>query len=328
MCPPVVDQVDFGGQSHHESLEVVHAGPLPSRFELLGEVRIGGPVASFTDRRGRALEHVEVVGRCRQVRDALQAARPGADEGHDLVRKGVEWLVGPAARVLVVPARRVERRPREVLHAVDVGQLQQVQDPHGEHVPAAVDLVAAVRVDAPPRQLVMPFGAQNPRVEEGVVVEVEPVGDRLEVTQDLLTGRVAPCGDVVELLEHRQVDVGLDVAHHAGVAIPVPGSSHATGLIDDADALHTGLAELDAGEDSCDPAADDHDVDVVDDRVALGHRRERVVAVVGEMLVGAQVPDVGAPGNQPLVPFGEVLGADLLGVEGCAWWVGPMHTPI
>jgi hypothetical protein len=46
------------------------------------------------------------------------------------------------------------------------------------------------------------------------------------------------------------------------------------------------------------------------------------------MLVGAQVPDVGAPGDQPLVPFGEVLDSDLLGVECCAWWVGPMHTPI
>ena len=155
-------------------------------------------------------------------------------------------------------------------------------------------------------------------MEQGVVVEVEPVGDGLEVAQDLLAGRVAPCRDVVEFLEHGEVDVGLDVAHHARVAIPVPGSAHATGLIDDPYALHTGVAQLDAGEEPRDPAADNDDVDFVDDWLALCHRREGVVAVVGETLVGAQVQDVGAAGDQPFVPFGEVFGADLLRVEGRA----------
>ena len=75
-----------------------------------------------------------------------------------------------------------------------------------------------------------------------------------------------------------------------------------------------GLAQLGAGEQPGDPAADDHDVDVVGDRVALGARRERVVAVAGEVLVARQVADVGAAGDEPLVALGQVLGVDGLGV--------------
>ena len=114
----------------------------------------------------------------------------------------------------------------------------------------------------------------HPGVEQGVVHEVEAVGERLEVVQDLLAEGVAPGGDVVELLEHRQVDVRLDVAHHARVAVPVPGAPDAARLVDDADPLDAGLAEVGAGQDPGDPPAHDHDVDVVGDRVALDDRRE------------------------------------------------------
>ena len=85
--PPVVDQVDLDGPAHHDRLEVVHPGPLPARLEPVGEVGIGGPVAALADGRRRALEHVDVLGRLGQRRHALDAARPGADEGDDLVRQ-------------------------------------------------------------------------------------------------------------------------------------------------------------------------------------------------------------------------------------------------
>ena len=186
-----------------------------------------------------------------------------------LSARPVRGSSGPAAGVLVVPPRRVERAPGEVLHARDGGQLHEVEDPDGEDVPAAADLVAAVGADPPPGRVLVPFGAGHPGVEQGIGYEVEPVGDRLEVAPDLLAECVAPGGDVVELLEHRHVDVRLDVAHHARVAVPVPGAPDAAGLVDDADPLDAGLAELGAGEDPGDPAAHDHDIDVVGDRVAL-----------------------------------------------------------
>ena len=70
-------------------------------------------------------------------------------------------------------------------------------------------------------------------MEQGTIGEVEPVGDRLEVVQDLIAERIPVGGDVVELLEHREVDVRLDVAHHARVAVPVPGSADAARLVED-----------------------------------------------------------------------------------------------
>ena len=128
-------------------------------------------------------------------------------------------------------------------------------------------------------------GVSHPRVEQTVGHEVEPVGNCLEVGQDLLAVGVAVRGDVIEFLEHRQVDVRLDVAHHAGVAVPVPGTTDSACLVDDADPLNAGLAEPSAGEDAGDPPADDHDIDVVDDRFALDERRERVRTVAGEVFV-------------------------------------------
>ncbi len=172
----------------------------------------------------------------------------------------------------------------------------------------------------------MPLGARHTGVEKGFGHKVEASGDRLEVVSDLLAERVAAGGDVIELLEHREVDVRLDVAHDARVTVPVPGAPDASRLVDDADPLEAGLAELDAGEDPGNPPAHDHDIDVVGDRVALDERCEWVVTVAGEMIVGLQVADAGAAGDQPFVALGEVLGSDGLGVVVRGRTMGSRHA--
>ena len=184
-----------------------NACPLPTRLEPLGEVGIGGPVAPFAHGRGRALEHVDVLRRLGQRRKTLDAARPGAHEGDNLACQSRERLVGSAPRVLVLPPCGVERAPGEVLHARDYGKLHEAEDPDGEHVPTAGDLVTAVGADPPPGRVLVPLGAGHPGVEQGVIHQVEPVGDPLEMAPDLLAERVAVGGDVVELLEHRDVAV-------------------------------------------------------------------------------------------------------------------------
>ena len=85
-------------------------------------------------------------------------------------------------------------------------------------------------------------------------------------------------------------------------------------LIDDADPLDAGLAEVGARQHPGDAAADDQDVDLVVDRVAVASWRERVVAVPGEVGVVLQVTDLGPAFDQPVVAFGQVLGVDGLGV--------------
>ena len=327
MRPSVVHLVDLGGAAHHDPLEVVHPGPLPAGLEPVGEAGIGGPVASLADGRRRALEHVEVLGRFDQRGHALDATRSGSDEGDDFVGQAGERLVRAAAGVAVVPPGGVERAPGEVLHARDGGELHEIEDPHGQDIPAAADLVAPVGADAPASRVLFPLGPGHPGVEQGIVHQVEPIGDGLEVAPDLLAEGVAPGGEVVELLEHRHVHVGLDVAHDPGVAVPVPGAPDATGLVDDADPLDAGLAEAGAGQDPGDSPAHHHHIDVVGDRVALDERRERVVPVAGEVLVDLQVPDIGPVGNQPLVALGEVFGPHRLRVVARRR-LGSGHTAI
>ena len=47
----------------------------------------------------------------------------------------------------------------------------------------------------------------------------------LEVEPDLFAEGVALARHVAEFFEHGQIDVGLDVAHDARVAVPVPGAA-------------------------------------------------------------------------------------------------------
>ena len=205
---------------------------------------VGGPVAPLADGRGGALEDVDLLGRFGQRGQALDARGAGADQRHRLVLQVLERGVRTTAGVVVVPTGRVEGVAGEVLHAGDGGQLHEVEDAGGQHVPAAGDDVAAVGVDAPARFLLAPFGAGHPGVEERVVDQVEVLGHRLEVLPDLFAEGVALARDVAELLEHGEVDVRLDVAHDAGVAVPVPGAADAAGLVDDANAFDAGLAQV------------------------------------------------------------------------------------
>src|ERR1700722_3174073 len=176
--------------------------------------------------------------------------------------------------------------PGKVRHAWDGGQLQKIEYPDRQHVPAAPDLVAAVCGYAPTGRVLPPLGSNHAGVEEGIVHQVELLGDRFEMAEDLLSEGVAPSRDVVELLEHGKVRVRLDVAHHARVAVPIPSAPDAARLVDDPDPLDACLAQAGAGQDPRDPSSHDHDIDFVGEPLALLSRGERVPAVPCEIFVG------------------------------------------
>ena len=94
----------------------------------------------------------------------------------------------------------------------------------------------------------------------------------------------------VQLFEQRDVAVGVVVALDSGEAVPVPDTAEVAGHLDDPDALDAGLLQVGAGQQSGEAAAEDDDFGVLDDRVALGHRRVRVDLVeVGEVVLELQV---------------------------------------
>ena len=106
-------------------------------------------------------------------------------------------------------------------------------------------------------------------LEARVVVQVVVLGDRPAVSEDLTGARVLLLRDVAELFEEREIDVRLDVAHRAGIAIPVPRAAEVAALLDQPDVLHAAFAEPCTGEQPAEAASDHDDVGVVGQRLPV-----------------------------------------------------------
>ena len=294
--------------------EVLHPVALPARLERRRPLGIGGPVVAHVDRGGRALEDEQLLRRLGQVGDALHRGGAGADDAHPLVGQLREAAVGPAAGVVVVPPAGVEGVAREGLDARDARQLRPVQRTVAHEQEPGPHVVAAVGADHPAVAVGVPVDGAHLGGQARVVVEAEVIGDALAVLEDLRRLGVLLGGDVAGLLEQREVDVGLDVALRAGVAVPVPGAAEVAALLDDADVVDAGLAEPGAGDQPGEPAADEGHGDLVDQRLALGGFDVGVLEVVGELAGHLDVLLV-AVGSQALVALELVAPAQLVGVE-------------
>jgi hypothetical protein len=79
-------------------------------------------------------------------------------------------------------------------------------------------------------------------VEQAVVVEAAALGQRLAVLEDLEARGELHRRDVAGLVEQRQIAVGLDVAGHTRIAVPVPGAAHIAGLLAEAHVDELGVA--------------------------------------------------------------------------------------
>ena len=146
-------------------------------------------------------------------------------------------------------------------------------------------------------RLLVPLGPGDVGLEEGVRVEVERAGQQLGVLEDLRGAGVVLGRHEARLLEERQVDVGLDVAHAARVPVPVPGAAEVARLLDDPDVGDPVLAEVDRREHPGEAAAHD------DHGRLLDHR------VPGEAGLDERVP---VQLLAQLTPLGHALGAEAL----------------
>ena len=125
------------------------------------------------------------------------------------------------------------------------------------------ELVAGVRGDRPGGRRLVPRRGRDARREAHVAPQVEPVGDVLEVRQDLRLRRVPlrPVPVLLELVRPRvRVHEALDVAAGTGVPVPVPGAADTVARLDhehaEAEAPET-VQQVDAG----DARTDDDDVE-------------------------------------------------------------------
>ena len=120
--------------------------------------------------------------------------------------------------------------------------------------------------------------------------------------------------DVADLLQQREVDVRLDVARRARIAVPVPRAAEVAALLHDAQVVDARLAQPGTGEQPAEAAADDEHLDVVEQRRAFDAFDVGIVDVVGELAGDLDVLVV-AVGAEAFVAFGAVLLAERVGIE-------------
>ena len=121
--------------------------------------------------------------------------------------------------------------------------------------------------------------------------------------------------DVAGLFKQRQVDVGLDVALGARIAVPIPRAAEVAALLDHAKVRNARFAQSGTGQEAAETAADDDDIHIVRQRFALKTRRYvGVVDEMGELAVHFNVLFV-AVLAQAFVALLAVLAAQCVRVE-------------
>ena len=153
--------------------------------------------------------------------DRLDRRRTGADDA-DALAGEVDPLVGPRPVWYVAPAK--------ISSPSSPGRFGVDRHPVAITQKRAVSRVALVGGHGPRRRALVEDGRLDPRLELDVAPQVEPVGDEVEVAQDLglrrRSARSTPLplqllGEAVRVLD------ALDVAARAGVAVPVPRAADA-----------------------------------------------------------------------------------------------------
>ena len=248
------------------------------------------------------------------MRNALHRCSAGADDAHSLALQSDKTTIGVAAGVGVVPATGMKRVTLEALDASNCWQLGAMQRAVGHAHKTSAHTVAAVGGDDPTFAVVVPRHRGDFGLKARVVVEVEVLTDRVTVRQDLGGTRVLLARDVTDLFEQRKVDVRLNIAHGAGVTVPIPGAAEVTALFDDTNVFDASLTQSSTGKESTKTAADNDHIGLVGKRCACEridiwiHEVAREVASHFEVLLVAV-------GTQTLVALDAIFVAQCVGIE-------------
>src|SRR5882757_6821059 len=251
----------------------------------------------------------------REMRHALDCGCAGSDHGHALVSELVQIPVGVAARVSIIPAAGVESVTREAIDAGNSGKLRPVQRSVGHDDESCSHPITTIGRNDPPTLFLAPRYVFDLSLKAGVAIQIEFFADTPRMGQDLRRVGILLLRDVAGLLEQRQIDVRLDIALRAGIAVPVPGPAEVPALLDHADVLHARLAQTRARQQASETAADYQNVN----RVRQGRAREarfdiRIVDVTTKVALHLDVLFV-AIGTDAFVALLAIPGAQRIGIK-------------
>ena len=138
------------------------------------------------------------------------------------------------------------------------------------------EIVAAMGLDAPDPIGLIPLYGTDLGVEKRLVMKVVLLGDALAMGADLRAPDIFLGRDVAGFFKQRQVDHGGGVTAGAGVAVPVPGSAYAAGLVDQAKITDAGFLEPRPDNEARKTSANEGERHMVPDGFSLLERGVRI----------------------------------------------------
>src|SRR5262245_54300822 len=256
-----------------------------------------------------------MLGVFRDVGDALDRRRAGSNHRDALVTELVQIPVGVSARVAVVPTTGVKGVPFVTVDPGNSGQLGPVQGTVGHHHVASAQEVITIGADQPPALFLAPSDLPDQGLKEGAAVQIVLFADAARVREDFRREGILLFRQVSSLLEQRQINVRLDVALRARIAVPVPGAAEVAALLDDAKVLNARLAQACAREQTAEAAADDHNLQRLVQRFAgEAGVNVRIIYIAAEVPLDLNVLFV-TVATDAFVAFLAVLGPEGIGVE-------------
>lgn len=200
--------------------------------------------------RWSSLKDVELLGPLGKLRDNLNGSGSSSNDADVLALQVYELrIILRPTRATIVPSRGMEDVSLEIRNSWNVGNLGPVQNSGSREDEASmghdgklgtIRKLLLAHIDSPSLLFFDPFQRADGGAEKQLVGEVVFLGDEVDVVSNLLSIRIPVLGDVVHLFQEGQIQIALDIAHEAGVSVPVPSSSKATCLIDQTDVLCLG----------------------------------------------------------------------------------------
>ena len=311
--PPILHEIDGRKTAGDERVEILHPLFLPARLQRFHPFRIGRPVATIVHRRRRALEHVEMLCPAGEVRHALYGGCACADNADHLVAELIEAAGTIPAGIIIVPAAGMERMTRKRLDPRNTRQFRTVQRAVGHDHILRRETVAAIGVNLPAPMILVPVQAGDFCAQKGIAVKVVVAGDTAGMLKNLRRAGILLHRHVAGLFQQRQVDIALDIARSARIAVPVPGAAEVATLLHHADIFEPRIAQPGCRQKAAETAADHTHLDMIRNRIARHQLAVGILDEMGEFAHHVHILVVPV-GPQALVTLCTVLAAQGIGI--------------